>query len=366
MEFRHFASTQVPEDFPTWSEDAQSAKLSELMAEFQTKKQAEYTLEARMIHDSEYMQQNFPGSVPEHLQCLYDPQFWLDGVNRPVRRSIKAMQQALQLVGLDGAKVADAATADYSDVDPEAVLLEVAEHVYQVDMFSTDFCDKLRELLDLARAWREQEGLTVVPANSMHKYGCVLASLGLQDCVEVVSALVMHPLAQSLFPWLTCTATTPVDQVDSVTADGELVQLEFDRVHAFIAEYHAKEAGTNASDLDLHVDSSHLTLNVCLGGDFTGGELHFAGYRCPSHQAHSMRDPPEGTPENITLTQEIGRAFLHVGNIRHAASKIGTGDRQNLIIWSVSSDYQQMVNKGESELMCGVCDGLKNQEAVEE
>jgi hypothetical protein len=79
-----------------------------------------------------------------------------------------------------------------------------------------------------------------------------------------------------------------------------------------------------------------------------------------------MRDPPEGTPENITLTQEIGRAFLHVGNIRHAASKIGTGDRQNLIIWSVSSDYQQMVNKGESELMCGVCDGLKNQEAVEE
>lgn len=35
--------------------------------------------------------------------------------------------------------------------------------------------------------------------------------------------------------------------------------------------------------LGFHVDDSEVTLNVCLGKQFTGGELFFRGVRCEKH-----------------------------------------------------------------------------------
>lgn len=35
--------------------------------------------------------------------------------------------------------------------------------------------------------------------------------------------------------------------------------------------------------LGFHVDDSEVTLNVCLGKHFTGGELFFRGVRCEKH-----------------------------------------------------------------------------------
>ena len=32
-----------------------------------------------------------------------------------------------------------------------------------------------------------------------------------------------------------------------------------------------------------HVDDSEVTLNVCLGKEFTGGDLFFRGVRCDKH-----------------------------------------------------------------------------------
>lgn len=32
-----------------------------------------------------------------------------------------------------------------------------------------------------------------------------------------------------------------------------------------------------------HVDDSEVTLNVCLGKEFSGGELFFRGVRCDKH-----------------------------------------------------------------------------------
>ena len=32
-----------------------------------------------------------------------------------------------------------------------------------------------------------------------------------------------------------------------------------------------------------HVDDSEVTLNVCLGKEFSGGELYFRGTRCEKH-----------------------------------------------------------------------------------
>ena len=41
---------------------------------------------------------------------------------------------------------------------------------------------------------------------------------------------------------------------------------------------------SNTSEfLGLHVDDSEVTLNVCLGKHFSGGELFFKGVRCDKH-----------------------------------------------------------------------------------
>jgi hypothetical protein len=34
---------------------------------------------------------------------------------------------------------------------------------------------------------------------------------------------------------------------------------------------------------DMHVDDSEITLNVCLGKQFTGGKMYFIGRRCENH-----------------------------------------------------------------------------------
>jgi hypothetical protein len=34
---------------------------------------------------------------------------------------------------------------------------------------------------------------------------------------------------------------------------------------------------------DMHVDDSEITLNVCLGKQFTGGKMYFIGRRCQNH-----------------------------------------------------------------------------------
>lgn len=37
--------------------------------------------------------------------------------------------------------------------------------------------------------------------------------------------------------------------------------------------------------IGFHMDDSEVTLNVCLGKQFTGGELFFRGVRCDKHMS---------------------------------------------------------------------------------
>ncbi|XP_024995623.1 uncharacterized PKHD-type hydroxylase At1g22950-like [Cynara cardunculus var. scolymus] len=52
-----------------------------------------------------------------------------------------------------------------------------------------------------------------------------------------------------------------------------------DSNHGFVVEY-----GMDRDvELGFHVDDSEVTLNVCLGKQFTGGELFFRDVRCEKH-----------------------------------------------------------------------------------
>ena len=49
--------------------------------------------------------------------------------------------------------------------------------------------------------------------------------------------------------------------------------------HAFTVEY--QEDGDVS--LGFHDDDSEVTLNVCLGDEFVGGDVYFRGQRCQAH-----------------------------------------------------------------------------------
>ena len=82
------------------------------------------------------------------------------------------------------------------------------------------------------------------------------------------------------------------------------------------------------TELSFHVDSSDVTLNVCLGRAFEGGGLFFRGVRCRAHQQTGA-----APAEQVSFAHRTGVALLHRGHHRHGAHPITSGARHNLILW---------------------------------
>ena len=127
---------------------------------------------------------------------------------------------------------------------------EVAPGIYAFDFFSDAFCDKL--LAELEQY--EDSGLPVSRPNSMNNYGVVLNLIGMERTMDALQALIVRPIAAALFP-----------------VEGETV----DHHHSFMVQYKQGED----LGLDMHTDACDVTLNVCLGKEFTGAGLTFCGLR---------------------------------------------------------------------------------------
>lgn len=86
------------------------------------------------------------------------------------------------------------------------------------------------------------------------------------------------------------------------------------RRHGYIVGYEPKTEGQKApshpsrrSRLVPHTDDSEVTLNVCLGRDFSGGQLRVMGSRGTGSE---MR-------EEAVITPKVGHAVLHAGRKLH-------------------------------------------------
>ena len=105
----------------------------------------------------------------------------------------------------------------------------------------------------------------------------------------------------------------------------EMGEGDLDFRHGYIAAYSAKPTDTKPRQrLVPHTDDSEVTLNLCIGEQFEGGELQFWGLR--------------GTADEGTLVgnfrPQIGRALLHAGRNLHEVQTVTEGNRFALIIWS--------------------------------
>merc|ERR1712224_476341 len=83
-------------------------------------------------------------------------------------------------------------------------------------------------------------------------------------------------------------------------------------LHSFTVRYR----GDEDRRLDTHVDSSDVTLNVCLGGDFKGGGVYFHGLSS-SGLADPMTSPHPVDCKYCLVNHphEAGLALLHLGEL---------------------------------------------------
>ena len=171
----------------------------------------------------------------------------------------------------------------------------------------------------------------------MNKYGLILNDIGFTslDAIQVR----VHALAQA--------------------AAFAREAAAFDDHHSFIVAYSADEdahldmhaarrsglralraqasrapcaqANEPASGRDRHTDDSDVTLNVCLGQNFSGAGLTFCGdVGDADHRALSHR-----------YSHVPGRALLHrIGRRRHGADTIASGRRVNLIMWNYCKEWR--------------------------
>lgn len=188
-------------------------------------------------------------------------------------------------------------------------------------------CGQIRSCVDTKNSYRRAVASAVetvpTPArlhrpqkHSPQNFGVVLDDIGLNDSLASLTNLVVSPLAEAAFPSLG-------------DAKGK---VDLDSHHGFVVQY----APRKDKSLGFHVDDAEVTLNVCLGDVFEGGDLFFRGARCEAHQ-----QSPPGEGERYDYKHRPGWAVLHLGRHRHGAFPIRTGSRSNLILWCRSSSYRK-------------------------
>jgi hypothetical protein len=107
---------------------------------------------------------------------------------------------------------------------------------------------------------------------------------------------------------------------------------EFTALHdsyAFVVGYAPTPTGPllDRTALVPHTDDAEVTLNVCLGRDFAGGDLILRGLR--------------GTEEGeVIVPARPGRAILHRGQHLHEVSPITGGTRFALVLWARDPAYR--------------------------
>jgi hypothetical protein len=206
-----------------------------------------------------------------------------------------------------------AASRDGSETALRSVLREVHPHVYALTPLSERRITDLRDEIGRFHAWCLASGTRVEPPNSMNTYGAALDALGL-DASSLRAALA--PFARLLF--------TPMGGSD------------IDDVHGFVVSY----ARARDVDLGFHADDAEVTLNLCLGADFTGGDLYFEGLRCEGHRQTGCSDA-----DRFVWAHRPGTALLHAGWHRHGALPITGGTRHNLILWLRSAAWRAQAHE---------------------
>ncbi|KAL9441074.1 hypothetical protein AB3S75_019694 [Citrus x aurantiifolia] len=200
-----------------------------------------------------------------------------------------------------------------------SIISEPSPGVFTFEMLQPRFCELLLAEVENFEKWVNEAKFRIMRPNTMNKYGAVLDDFGLETMLDKLMETYIRPLSKVFFA-----------EVGGSTLDSH---------HGFVVEY------------GFHVDDSEVTLNVCLGKQFTGGELFFRGTRCEKHVNTGSQ-----TEEIFDYSHVPGRAVLHRGRHRHGARATTSGHRVNLLLWCRSSVFREMKRyQKDFSSWCGEC-----------
>ena len=148
----------------------------------------------------------------------------------------------------------------------------IADGVFLAQLFNDAQCTSI---LKAIRSQPDGDTLRPNPPNSMQEYGWVLDDPELAGNIAKLANEQLREEIRCLFP--------------------NFPHYELSEHHAFLTSY-----GEDANQgLSLHVDASHLTLNICLDSDVDGTDLVFTGARCRKH----VDEAPDKHPVSVRLRQ---------------------------------------------------------------
>lgn len=219
------------------------------------------------------------------------------------------------------------AIQDNTEESFRSIISEPSPGVFTFEMLQPRFCELLLAEVENFEKWVNEAKFRIMRPNTMNKYGAVLDDFGLETMLDKLMEAYIRPLSKVFFA-----------EVGGSTLDSH---------HGFVVEY-GKDRDV---DLGFHVDDSEVTLNVCLGKQFTGGELFFRGTRCEKHVNTGSQ-----TEEIFDYSHVPGRAVLHRGRHRHGARATTSGHRVNLLLWCRSSVFREMKRyQKDFSSWCGEC-----------
>ncbi|KAL1221637.1 2-oxoglutarate and iron-dependent oxygenase domain-containing protein CP2 [Cardamine amara subsp. amara] len=215
-----------------------------------------------------------------------------------------------------------------------SIMSEPAPGIFVFDMLQPGFCEMMLSEVDNFERWVGETKFRIMRPNTMNKYGAVLDDFGLDTMLDKLMEGFIRPVSKVFF-----------NDVGGATLDSH---------HGFVVEY----GQDRDVDLGFHVDDSEVTLNVCLGNQFVGGELFFRGTRCEKHVNTGTK-----SHEIFDFSHRPGQAVLHRGRHRHGARATTSGHRVNMLLWCRSSVFRELkTHMRDFSSWCGECYCEKQEE----
>jgi len=179
--------------------------------------------------------------------------------------------------------------------------------VYSFPLLSQSFCRKLCLYASSVMTYLESSPQkSEKPLRSCYRD---LDNLGLAWLNDLIFHLILKPISAQLY------------------RDTDLEGGDLDWRHGFIAAYSGNPTTSKPRQrLVPHTDDAEVTLNLCLGDKFDGGDLNFWGVRGDQTAGKFVGE----------YQPEVGRAVVHSGRHLHEVTEITSGDRFALIQWARS------------------------------
>jgi hypothetical protein len=229
----------------------------------------------------------------------------------------------------------------------EQLMDEEVTDVYSFPLLSSEFCTKVQTFIKTV--WHEIENDDAISSSSSSSQAMItrdLDCLGLNWLNDLLFHLIVRPIARHLYQGTEIEGynskrnvnenDTSTSSLSSSSVTTKTNAAELDWRHGFIASYSANvttpsQILSSRRRLVPHTDDSEVTLNVCLGHIFSGGDVIFWGQRGDDDDGFD-----NDHDHDDAYSPQVGRAVIHAGRQFHEVTEVTSGDRFALIMWTRS------------------------------